>query len=185
VDALKAVGFATILPSVALITDAGHVELRVWAWPSRGPPEWMVMRVSWTQAAADRSAPLKIVRSRGKFSLVSSPRLKGSWEMSLQILPKRLRFNRATHSVEVVAEHDGKKFDLIISRAAIEWLRGARGLSQDESFTTVVKHRQLLERAAQIAVDRRHDDRATVDVEMPDLRMSQHRTPPAEVRPAI
>jgi hypothetical protein len=101
--------------------------------------------------------------------------------MSLQILPKRLRFNRATHGVHVVAEHDGKQVDVIISRAVIEWLRGANGLSQDESFTTVVKHREQLQRAAQIAADRRDDDhRATVVVEMSDLRMSERRKAPSE-----
>jgi hypothetical protein len=92
--------------------------------------------------------------------------------MTLKFLPTRLRFNRMTRGVHVMAEHEGDQVEIVISRASIEWLGGAQGLGQDESFTIVVRHKARLEHAAEIAVSRCGDDCRGIDLELTDLNLA-------------
>lgn len=103
--------------------------------------------------------------------------------MTLKFLPTRLRFNRITRGVHVMAEHEGAQVEIVISRAAIEFLGGARGLGQDESLTIVVKHKGRLEHAAEIALSRHGDDCQGIDLELADLNLAGYRRRDVEAEP--
>jgi hypothetical protein len=126
---------------------------------------------------------LKFFRAKLTFCRVS-PFLGGGLAMTLRFLPTRLRFNRMTRGVHVMAEHEGDQVEIVICRAAVEWLRGARGLGQDESFTTVVKHKARLEHAAEIAVSRHGDDCLAIDLELTDLHLAGYPKLDAEMKAA-
>lgn len=91
--------------------------------------------------------------------------------MNLKFLPTRLRFNRATRGVHVLAAYEGAQIEIVISRAAIAWLAEGEGLNQDEAFTAVVKNKARLEHAAEVALSRCGDDRTEVDLELADLHL--------------
>lgn len=102
--------------------------------------------------------------------------------MTLKFLPTRLRFNRMTRGVHVMALHEGSQAEIVIARACIEFLAGAQGLGQDDSFTIVVKHKARLEHAAEIALNRHGDDCQGIDLELTDLNLAGSPKPDVEVK---
>jgi hypothetical protein len=91
--------------------------------------------------------------------------------MGLRFLPVYLRYNQFTRAVHVVARSDDSAVDVQISRAAIEYLAGAALLNKDDSFTTVIRHKEVLERAANMAIANHHSDGPSISIRRSDIAM--------------
>jgi hypothetical protein len=89
--------------------------------------------------------------------------------MALRFLPVYMRYNHFTRAVHVVAQNGDSRTDVQISRAAIERLAGATLLNKDDSFTTVIRHKELLERAASTAIANHHHDGSSISVRPADI----------------
>jgi hypothetical protein len=90
---------------------------------------------------------------------------------TLTFSPTYIRFNNATRAVHVTADCDGNNVDILIGRAVIEYLAGARELNKDQCFTTVVKHKEQLQFAAEIALARYGNDCRALAIELSDLKL--------------
>lgn len=75
--------------------------------------------------------------------------------MPIEFLTTRLSFQMRSRSVQLAAIYDGVLMDVIVPRAVLELIAGARRLSQDESFTAVVQNLPALRAAAARAAARR------------------------------
>jgi hypothetical protein len=89
--------------------------------------------------------------------------------MQLTFLPIRLDFNPHTHAVHLVGKCDGRNVGVIVSRDAIELLARTEDLDKDTSVTIVVKNKNLLAHAAEIALAPFGDDCQAVIVEFSHL----------------
>ena len=89
--------------------------------------------------------------------------------MQLTFLPIRLDFNPHTRAVHLVGQCEGRNVGVIVSRDAIELLARTEDLDKDTSVTVVVKNKNLLAHAAEIALARFGDDCSAVIVEFSHL----------------
>jgi hypothetical protein len=91
--------------------------------------------------------------------------------MTLNFLPTYIRFNHVTRTVHVTAECEGRKIDVLLSRAAIEYLADAENLEKEDSFNAVARNKGQLQYAAAVALARYGDDCRAVAVELSDLTL--------------
>ncbi len=91
--------------------------------------------------------------------------------MGLRFLPVYMRYNQFTRAVHVVAQTGDSTIDVQISRAAIELLAGTTLPNKDHSFTTVIRHKKILERATEIAAANHHSDGQSLSVRPSDIAM--------------
>ena len=89
--------------------------------------------------------------------------------MMLNFLPTYIRSNHVTRAVHVTAECEGRKIDVLLSRAAIEYLADAVDLEKEVSFNAVARNKDQLQYAAAVALARYGDDCRAVAVELSDL----------------
>jgi hypothetical protein len=94
--------------------------------------------------------------------------------MGLRFLPVYLRYNQFTRAVHIVAQNGDNAVDVQISRAAIEHLAGSTLLNKDDSFTAVIRHKEILERAANIAIANHRHDGKSISVRPSDIEMIQN-----------
>jgi hypothetical protein len=87
----------------------------------------------------------------------------------LNFLPTYMRFNHATRTVHVTAECEGRKIDVLLSRAAIEYLADTENLEKEDSFSAVARNKEQLQYAAAVALARYGDNCRAVMVELSDL----------------
>jgi hypothetical protein len=97
--------------------------------------------------------------------------------------PDFIRFIIATRSVHVVADWNGRPIDVIISRRVIEYLAETTGLDRDQSFTTIIRNKDCLQRAAARAVDRYGSNTRAVAVELADVKLAGMKAQPMIVGP--
>jgi hypothetical protein len=91
--------------------------------------------------------------------------------MGLRFLPVYMRYNQFTRAVHVVAQNGDGTVDVQISRAAIEHLAGFTLLNKDDSFTAVIRHKEIFERAADAAIVNNHHDGKSISVRPSDIAM--------------
>jgi hypothetical protein len=96
--------------------------------------------------------------------------------MPVEFLRTQFTFRMRSRSVHVSGISDGVMIDVIIPRPVLEHLGGAQRLSQDESFTVVVRNLDLLRTAAAMAAGRRgaHVPIITVDLADVEICAAQH-----------
>jgi hypothetical protein len=87
----------------------------------------------------------------------------------LNFLPTYIRFNHVTRAVHVTAECEGRKIDVLLSRAAIEYLADTENLEKEDSFNAVARNTEQLQYAAAVALARYGDNCRAVAVELSDL----------------
>lgn len=85
-----------------------------------------------------------------------------------------MRYNQFTRAVHVVAQNGDSAVDVQISRAAIEHLAGTTLLNKDDSFTAVVRHKDILERAADTAIANHRQDGKSISVRPSDIEVIQN-----------
>lgn len=73
--------------------------------------------------------------------------------MPLEFLHTRFRFHMASRSVQMAAISNGVPLKVIIGRATLEHIAGARNLSEDESLTVAAQNLELLRLAAGLAAE--------------------------------
>jgi hypothetical protein len=112
----------------------------------------------------------------GRSEKKSSARISGAainkkgTTIMLNFLPTYIRFNHVTRTVHVTAECEGRrKIDVLLSRAAIEYLADAENLEKEDSFNAVARNKEQLQYAAAVALARYGDDCRAVAVELSDL----------------
>jgi hypothetical protein len=91
-----------------------------------------------------------------------------------------LRYIEPVKSVHVVAEHAGRPISILITRRVIEYLADANDLDRDQSFTTVVRNKECLQRASERAIERYGDEHA-IAVELADVKLAGLKAPPMVV----
>jgi glutaminase len=89
--------------------------------------------------------------------------------MQLTFLPVCLDFNPATRAVRVTARYEGRTIDVLFSRDAVEYLARAEDLDKNAALTVVVRNKQRLSHAAELALARYGDDCAAVTVALSHL----------------
>jgi hypothetical protein len=89
--------------------------------------------------------------------------------MQLTFLPLRLDFNPLTRAVRVMARYEGRTIDVLFSRDAVEYLARAEDLDKNAALTVVVRNKQRLAHAAELALARYGDDCAAVTVALSHL----------------
>ena len=87
----------------------------------------------------------------------------------LNFLPTYIRFNHVTRTVHVTAECAGRKIDVLLARAAIEYLADTEDLEKEDSFNTVARNKAQLQYAAEVALARHGANCRAVAVELSDL----------------
>lgn len=93
--------------------------------------------------------------------------------MALRFLPVYMRYDQFTRAVHVVAQDGDSTVDVQISRWAIEHLAGSTLLNKDDSFTAVIRHKEILERAADTAIANHRHDGKSISVRPSDIELIQ------------
>lgn len=103
--------------------------------------------------------------------------------MALRFLPVHLRYDHFTRAVHVVAQNGDSTVDVQISRGAIEHLAGATLLNKDDSLTAIVRHKDILECAAEAALAGQDAGTTSLAIRTPDVELIQRRAVPRDVSP--
>jgi hypothetical protein len=99
--------------------------------------------------------------------------------------PAILRFVRSAKSVHVVADCNGRQISVLISKRVIEYLAETTDLDQDQSFTTVVRNKEILESAARRTLERYGDGVSAIAVELADVKLWGSKAPPRVLRAEV
>jgi hypothetical protein len=93
--------------------------------------------------------------------------------MMVAFLPVNMDFRPATGTVHVKGACKGRNFDVQISRATIEFLLGAKMLNKKNAEAAVSRHRDRLQRAAAIALNRSAQDCGDIVIELEDYKATK------------
>lgn len=95
--------------------------------------------------------------------------------MMLRFLPVHMRYDQFTRAVHVVALNGDSTLDVQISRAAIEHLVGITLLNKDDSFPAIVRHKRVLEHAAETALASHGTGSTELAIKTADVELAQRR----------
>ena len=88
--------------------------------------------------------------------------------MMVAFLPVNVEFRPDTGTVHLKGACKGRNFDVQISRATIELLLGAKTLNKKNAEDAVSRHRDRLQLAAAIALNKSEQDCRDIVIELED-----------------